>query len=328
MKRMFDFDPTQYTAAFRAQGYVHIPEGLSEEFYETLSKQVDEYLQVELLKQFAVGDKQQALYEFPNDADYVDRLFEAVGAVCGLDPRKLVLSERHVKTYESDADPNPPAHKDRFSTEISVGFSVDAARGSSLVLYPHDYWDANPFSSSTALRTSLSPDRLPENILKTAKRVEIADSERDVIIFLGRNIWHLRSNAAGTKMLYLKLNSFNCDLLGEDPYSVLYRKRTENLLSLEDSALEKMIPLMGRKVDFIERRYTRDWEEDLGVVLWGEPPFTIDQEELLMLKAIDGQRTVGSVIEKIGYMTNGAAGLRKIRRLAARGILDMLGNGG
>ena len=36
------------------------------------------------------------LYDFPTDADYLTEFFETVGAVCGVDPKALVLSERHI----------------------------------------------------------------------------------------------------------------------------------------------------------------------------------------------------------------------------------------
>ena len=71
---MFDFDPAQYAATFATAGFVHIPKGLDQEFFKTLSRQVDQFLQGELLDQFVIGNKQQAVYEFPDDADYLDQL--------------------------------------------------------------------------------------------------------------------------------------------------------------------------------------------------------------------------------------------------------------
>jgi hypothetical protein len=323
MKRLFDFDPAQYADTFATAGFVHIPKGLDQEFYKTLSKQVDRFLEGELLDQFALGNKQQSVYEFPDTAQNLDELFEAVGAVCGLNPKKLTLSERHIKFYESNANPNPAAHKDRFASQIAIGFSIQVPEGSKLVLYPYDHLEVNPFNASAGLRASLSPDRLPENILKSVRRVEISDAPGDITMFRGNKIWHLRANAAGTKMLYLKLNDCNCDVLGEDPSTAACRKFTEISLTSTDSDLEQMIPLIGRKVDYVERRYTRNWEEVAGVVLHGELSFTIDGEELLALRAMDGQRTVLSVVKEMGYSVDPTVGLQKIRRLAARGAVDL-----
>ncbi len=324
MKSMFGFDPHQYASTYAKEGYVHIREGLTEEFYQVLAKQVDDYLQGELLKNFAIGDKQQALYQFPGGRDFHGELVEAVARVCGLDPASLVLSERHIKAYEPKAIPDPLAHKDRFASEVSVGFSVKVPEGSTLVLYPYDELDVNPFNSSTELRASLRPADLPETTLRNGRRIEIHDRPRDVIMFRGNAIWHLRSRPAGTVMLYLKLNSFNCDPLGEDPASTAFRKRTQDLLTHADRELEEMVPLLGRRLDYVHRRYNRDWQEVIGVILWGERHFSIDEEELTALQAIDGERTVRHVIAAMDAGTPWAVRAGKVRYLAARGAIDLL----
>ncbi|MBI2804459.1 MAG: hypothetical protein HYX68_05670 [Planctomycetes bacterium] len=324
MARMFSFDPRDYAATFRSEGFVHIPGGLSEEFYQILSRQVDEYLAGELMKDFAIGDKQQALYQFPPNGNYQEDLRQAVAGVCGVEASALVLSERHIKAYEAKAIPDPLAHKDRFASEFSVGFSVRVANESTLSLFPYDELDVNPFNSSTELRASLRPAWLPEKPLQNARRVDIKDSPGDVIMFRGNSIWHLRSRPAGTVMLYLKLNTFNCDPLGEDAATADFRKRTNELLTHSDAELEPMIPLLGRRVDYFHRRYNRDWQEVIGVVLWGERHFTIDAEELRALQAVDGKRSVREMIEAMGPGGAWQERMEKVRALAARGILDLL----
>jgi hypothetical protein len=322
--KLFTFDPSKYAAAFSSEGYVHIHNGTSEEFYKKMITQVDEYMKTKLMKEFAIGDKQQAMYEFPPDADYVGELFEKIGKVTGLNPKQLVLSERHIKAYESSAEAEPHAHKDRFASELSVGISVHVKEGSTLVLYPYDQNEVNPFNASTILRGSLSPDRYPEPTLKKARRVEIKDKAGDVIVFRGHKIWHLRANPANTTMLYLKINSLNCDPLGEDPKTPVLRKNTLQAISLTDGQLENYIPLIGRRVDYIHRHYNRDWTEVLGVVLWGEKHFSIDDDEMRMMKAMDGKRTVGAALAASNTNTNSAESLKKIRRLATRGVIDLM----
>src|SRR5579863_6439317 len=173
---MFAFVPQEYTAAFARDGFVHIHQGLSDGFYRILAKQVEDYLAGELLADFAVGDKQQALYEFPPGADYHGQLINAVAGVCGVDPARLVLSERHIKAYEAKAVPDPLAHKDRFASEFAVGFSVRVAAGSALNLFPHDELAVNSFNSSTELRASLRKESLPEATLQGARRIAIVDA--------------------------------------------------------------------------------------------------------------------------------------------------------
>lgn len=324
MEPMFNFDPRTYTAGYAAEGYVHISGGLTPGFLALLAQQVDAYLRGELLKNFAIGDKQQALYQFPEGQDYHGQLLEAVGAVCGLDSRQLVLSERHIKAYDAGAAPHPLAHKDRFASEVSVGFSVRVPPGSTLVLYPYEELDVNPFNSSTEYRASLSPDRVPEQTLKQARRIEIPDAPGDVIVFRGHAIWHLRERPANTVMLYLKLNSYHCDPLGEDARTPEFRKHTESLLHASDAELLNAMPILGRRVDCIQRRFTRNWQEVLGVVLYGEKHFSIEERELQALRLMDGRHSVRAILERLGERSGDAFDCTPIRRLAARGVIDLL----
>jgi hypothetical protein len=235
-----------------------------------------------------------------------------------------VISERHIKDYQPDADPSPEAHKDRYATEVAVGFSIYVSPDSTLVFYPRDDLWVNPFNSSAELQSSLSEERSPDRVLKDAHRVEIHDSPRDVFMFRGNAIWHLRSKPAGTTMLYFKMNAFNCDPLGEDPATEQLRRKTHELLSLSDGELERTIPLLGRRVDYLHRRYTREWHEVFGVVLWGERHLTIDDVELRGLQAIDGRHTVRAVIQHMTSAPDRETALSKIRRLAALGVIDLL----
>jgi hypothetical protein len=274
------------------------------------------------MKEFAIGDKQQAMYEFPHGADYAQELCDNVGKVCGLKVDDLVISERHIKAYDAEAQPNPMAHKDRFASQISVGLSVHVKDGSTLVLYPYDENDINPFNTSVQLRASLSMDRYPEPRLAKGRRVEIKDSPRDVIIFRGHSMWHLRANPANTTMLYLKMNAFNCDPLGEDRRTPVLRQQTEANLGLSDEQVAQLIPLLGRRVDYVHRYYDRDWREVIGVVLWGEKHFTIDEDELKLLQSIDRSRSLASLAAK---MNRGLPGtIESARRLAKRGVIELV----
>ena len=172
-----------------------------------------------------------------------------------------------------------------------MGLSVHVREGSKLVLFPYDECDVNPFNTSVQLRASLSPDRYPEPRLKAARRAEIMDQARDVIIFRGHKFWHLRSNPALTTMLYLKMNSFHCDPLGEDPGPKASASRRWPPRNTPTNNCG-LVPLIGRRVDYVHRHYNRDWHEVLGVVLWGEKHFTIDEDELRFMQAIDSKSPV------------------------------------
>ena len=324
MKCMFDFDPAQYARAFEEQGYVHVPTGLTRRFFEQLLVQIEEYVASKPLKEYTVGDKTQALYELPeaeDGNDYHRELVEMVAAVCGLDPREVVMSERHIKSYDQNAAPNPRAHKDRFASQISVGFSIKVNEGSSVVLYPDDLLEVNPFNSSTEMRASFGPDRAPEAALATAHRVDIHDQPRDVIFFRGHSTWHLRSNPAGTVMLYFKFNILDCDPLGEDPLTPIRREFSLGAIEEPDTVIERLVPRIGRRVDYIQRRYNRTWEEVIGVVLWGKTHLTIDEPDLQLLRAIAGHRDLACLIESLGDTS--PKWTKRLRRLVSLGVVDL-----
>src|SRR5262249_37869155 len=79
---------------------------------------------------------------------------------------------------------------------------------------------------------------------------------------------------------------------------------------------------IGRRVDYVHKRYNRNWEEVIGVVLWGRPHTTIDEQEFRVLQALDGRSTAGSVARALDGSGEGAS-LEVLRRLAARGIVDL-----
>jgi hypothetical protein len=312
--KLFTFDPAVYSAEFSARGYVHIPGGLTEEYYNVLLRQVEDHLHGRRLDQFA-------LYEFPAGGDGYTQLREAVGAVCGLEPREVVVSERHIKAYDADADPLPQPHKDRFATQVAVGFAVRVSAGSTLVIWPNDDVVANPFNSWAEMRTALAPGQEPEAVLADAERVEIHDAARDVVMFRGSAMWHRRENAAGTTMLHFKLNAWNCDPIGEDPQTAECREHTRKLLQGSDDELCLLVPRPGRKVDTFQRRYTRDWQDVLGVMLYGDRFLSVDETEWALLHEVDSRRTVADVIAAAGLI---GCGCGRVRRLAECGILDLV----
>jgi hypothetical protein len=323
MSKMFDFDAHSYGDAFAEHGYVHIPEGLPEDFHARLVKYVEDSFDKKHLKDFARGDKQQAMFEFLEPEHY-DELRETVATICGVDVNSLTLSERHIKEYEPGADPYPLAHKDRFGSEIAVGFSIRVPEGSTLVIYPEHDASVNPFNSTAELRSSFSPQALPDARLKDAPRVEIQDRPRDVQIFRGNAMWHLREHGAGTTVLYLKLNTYNCDTLGEDPHSSAMRQQTLSMAGSSPSIWTASIPVIARRVDYIHRRYNRDWSELFGVVLYGQSHATVTESEFEALRMMDGHRTVAEISRQMGQSSVDEDVREAIRQLALRGIVDLL----
>lgn len=216
--QVFDFDPREYADTYRSQEWVHIREGITEEFHRMLLEYAREELGDHMLEDFAIkGKKEQSLFEFPEDVDYPGELFDVVATVCGLNREGMTLSERHIQCYEPNAAPEPQPHKDRFPSQVSVGLSIDIPEDSTLVLYPYDDRGINAFNRAADFTASLQPHELPEVVLKDARPVELKDRARDVVMFAGSTTWHLRRHAARSLNLYLKFNDFGCDPLGEDP---------------------------------------------------------------------------------------------------------------
>jgi hypothetical protein len=208
-----------------------------------------------------------------------------------------------------------------------VGLSIDIPRESRLVLYPYSHREVNPFNSSPAFYRSLQPHELPEVALKDAREVEIDDEAGDVVAFPGSTTWHLRRNAPGAINLYMKLNDFDCDPLGEDPETPARRDRTLALLAANDGrSLEQCVTALSRRLDYVGRQYTRnDWQEHLQAALWGGDPFGLAPVQLEILQKVDGRRSLGSLVDEL--CTDGRsrdAVLTDAVTLVERGALDLI----
>src|SRR5207253_10682056 len=175
------------------------------------------------------------------------------------------------------------------------GPSIKIPADSRLILYPHDDVSVNPFNVSPALRRVLEPDELPEVALKRARAVELDDSGGDVMLFPGSAVWHYRRNASNAVNLYLKLNDFDSDPLGEDPSTPQRRARTLEALAARDG-LDGHVVAISRRLDTVTREHTRNaWEEVVTANVWDEKPFRVSEDEFGLLRAVDGRRTVGEL---------------------------------
>jgi hypothetical protein len=326
MQRIFSFDPIAYRDQYADQGWIHIRNGISAEFLDVLRDFTRKSFEEHKVAGRAIGGtKEQSLYEFPSDVDFPNELFDVVATVCGLNRSTMTLSERHIKAYDADANPDPVAHKDRFASQVSMGLSIDIPSDSRLVLYPHEHRGVNPFNVSAAFRHSLDPDQRPEVVLRNARAVEIADSGGDVVMFPGSSMWHLRRNSAHVVNLYLKFNDFNSDPLSEDPSTAELRSRTLALLDAGGDDFDGMVPVIARRMDAVSRQYTRhQWEEVLLADVWGEDPVRITQAEFGILRAVDSTSDVAALTQRLSVDGMSPDDVRAgVRRLVERGVLDL-----
>jgi hypothetical protein len=320
--KVFDFDPADYAAAYRDDDYVHIPGGLSREFHASLVEYAERELTSHKLDDFAIkGKKEQSLYDFPDEVD-IGELYDIVCATCGLDRASVTLSERHIQIYEADAAPEPPAHKDRFPSQVSMGFSISIPAESRLVLYPYSHRETNPFNTSAGLRRHLQPDEYPEVVLKDARELVLDDQDRDVVMFHGNNTWHLRRNAANALNLYLKFNDFGLDPLGEDPFTEGRRARTLAAVGAGVESLGTLVPVLSRRLDTVSRTATRDgWRDVLEARVFGEEPVGLTALQHEAVTTLDGSETLADIAARLGDPVAASA---EIARLAELGVLDLL----
>jgi hypothetical protein len=317
--KIFSFDPANHRSHYSENGWVHIKGGVAPEFLEKLRAFAEERFGAHEVEGKAIaGRKKQALYEAPEGVDFPGELFDVVAELCGLHRPTMTLSERHIKAYDDDAPPEPIPHKDRYASQVSIGLSIKVPDDSRLTLYPRDELEVNPLNVSAAYLESLAPERRPEKALRGIEAVELYDAPGDVMMFAGNAVWHARRKAAGAINLYLKLNDFNCDPLGEDPSTADIRRKTVDVA--EDGDLKARVPILGRRVDCVSRRYARDWSVVAQAEMWEEAPVALSEDDMALLEKIDGRR---SAEEVLGAGSDGDAA-DSLRRLARRGVLDLI----
>ena len=322
--KVFNFDPADYRAQWEEKGWVHVRNGVDPEFFAFLREFVDRSLEAHHVEGKAIGgQKDQALLEFPDGVDYPGELFDVVATLCGLNREGMTLSERHIKLYDPEADPEPVAHKDRYSSQVSVGLSIDIPAESSLVLYPTDQRAENPFNVSPALLASLDPEEHPSVALKDAEELVIDDQPGDVVLFPGRSMWHLRRNPARATNLYLKFNDFGSDPLGEDPLTPKLREDTLAALA-NGNDLGGLVPVAARRLDTLTRQYTREGGEVLQANVWEQKPLTLEPAEFELLQRADGRRALAEVTREVSAGAGQNGFERSIRRLAENGALDLV----
>jgi len=316
--KMFTINPAEYRDTFLTQGWVNIRNGVDPEFLQYLQGAYAERRLSDKLGD--VGNtKKKDQYRFvpPEDIAMTVDLFALVTGICGSDPNGMTLSERHVNRYLPDVDPDPPAHKDRFATQIAVGLAIEVPPESHLVLYPYDHLDINVYGMSADYRASLPPERLPEVLLQDEPSAVVYDRPGDVMLFPGSSMWHRRCNAADTVVLYLKCNDFNWDPLGEDPSTEGRRSWTAALVDSGHEAVGTSIAVLSRQLEWFGRVSQRDGQERPYGKLWRQEPFPLSEVEWQVLKALEKRRTPSSAA--VADFDSSV-----VIALAGRGAVDLL----
>jgi hypothetical protein len=319
---MFRFDAAAYRTAYEERGWVHVSQGADPTFLEHLLSEASGEgagggAKGPVLTGAGIrGAKNQFLYEPHHDLDLRAELCEMTVAMCGLEPGSFTVSERHMKAYEIGADPDPPAHKDRLSSLVSVGVSIVVPEDSTLVLYPHDDVGENPYLT-TDLRASLEPDALPEDVLAGVPGIEIQDRSGDVVVFRGSAFWHRRLRSGGTVNLYLKCNDFDSDPLGEDPTSVERAACTSALHESGNEVPDDVVPTLRRDLEWVGTLAGRDGVARPFAKRWERPAQALGPGRHAALLAVDGRQTWGQLRRR-------DVDLAELMWLAGRGLIDLV----
>lgn len=326
--KIFSFDPRELRQSYAEQGWLHIRSGLTPEFLAYAVEHVAQAAKDQALAGAAIrGAKTQFVFEFPGDLDLQAEVHDVIATLSGMDPAKTVLSERHIKAYDADADPAPLAHKDRYASQVSVGLTLKVGPDSHVVLWPADEREVNEHLTA-GLRDSLRPDETPEARLSDDTAVMLHDAPGDVLVFPGSSTWHLRRHSASTTLVYLKFNDFGSDPLAEDQTSQTRRAATQEVLAKGDDAVDGCAIELSRGFDTVAREQGRAAGREIwSVNTWQDGERRnrpIPAAWVGVLEAVGDGRPVAQLA------ADGVAGLQAddvrvaVRGLAERGALDLI----
>ncbi len=327
---MFTTRPEPSADVYNQDSYFLFKNGISPEFLSHLQNALDTFQaeQQNVLEEWEIKNKkQQFLFELPNDDTFLPELFATVGLITGRQADQLTLTERHLNIYSLKVNPNPPPHKDRLASEITMVVPINANPDSRLILYPDHERMINPFVTAAFWRTSLDETDLPQNKLKDVEPVVVDVRPGDAVLFPGSSIYHDRINGAGTSILTLKFNTLHLDPLGEDPKTVSQRDQTLSLLEqLSDEALLECLITVAPQLYRISRHYTRHhWQEVVQAYVWGEKEFTLTELDFNILTKLNGPQLISELLTELQIpLTDLPECITRIRRMAQLGGIDII----
>ncbi len=216
---LFKYDPASHRADLQAQGYAHLKDVLSDEFVDQLRAfYVDamDRAKSESADWAVKGKKRQFVFDFPS-TEAAEQFRVGMAALTGIDAQSLTISERHLKVYDEAANPWPAPHKDRSASHYSIGLPVDLAQDSTVCVFP----DLDPGDNTSDRAVFLGGGALTDTaeIYARPDAKFLNEKVGDIVLFLGSALYHERVRAAGTAILYIKVNGEGIDPLGENIFA-------------------------------------------------------------------------------------------------------------
>ena len=213
--RLFTREIAHERSSFDQHGYAVLRGFMGPEFLKYCDERLRACLADEALGRHIPGKKSQFVFPWPSVPELRTELFGTVAQLLRCAADHVVLSERHFHVYAADAPARPLPHQDRAASQIAIGIPLDTAERSELVLFL-DGRASNPLEQAVGLRRALGgSDQAVADFMRRTPAVHLQPRRGDAVIFLGSSIFHERYDAAGTVILYLKLNKLGLDPLGE-----------------------------------------------------------------------------------------------------------------
>ena len=220
---VFKYDPGIACADLERSGCAHLKDILDDRFRDHLRNFYHRSRKDDANEQRnwkIAGKKRQYLFDFPSREDTLE-FRDGMSRLTGIAAEAFTISERHLKVYEEGADPWPAPHKDRAASEISIGLPIAVAEGSTACVFPD--FHVGPNTQERAIFLSSEEYGDVANIYETENAVMLNEQFGDIIVFRGSAIFHERINAAGTAILYIKINRLGQDPLGENLFGCVVK---------------------------------------------------------------------------------------------------------
>ena len=197
------------------ESFMHLENVLCDEFVQLLNGCADRIKNgtMEEVTQWHIpGKKRQYLFDIPS-REFLDSFCRGLNQITGYQSDKITIGERHIKVYLDEAPDYQPPHLDRQAAEYTIGFPIQISEGSRVCFFPHMSRDEN--TGDRAIYADVPPSTDMESYYDDDQIVKFEGKVGDMFIFHGSTIFHERIKAAGSMILYIKINASGRDPLGE-----------------------------------------------------------------------------------------------------------------
>jgi len=211
----FAKDLTENKSLLEQQNYLHLEDVLSDEFKDVLEwygREITENRLDEIDEWHIAGKKKQFLFDFPSQ-NFLDGFCKSIAQITGHSGKDITIGERHIKVYLEEAKDFPAPHMDRQAAEFTIGFPIHIASNSRVCFFPHLSRKEN--TGEKACYATVSEGCDMAQFYDDERIVKMKGKVGDMFIFHGSTIFHERIKAAGSIILYIKINASNRDPLGE-----------------------------------------------------------------------------------------------------------------